>query len=70
MADIILHDKVQEYLSLGPQARHATYGDIKPRRLQALLEKLGKWAVSRSHLLSREEGEKRKREADAIGRLI
>ncbi|KIK29291.1 hypothetical protein PISMIDRAFT_27231 [Pisolithus microcarpus 441] len=68
MAELVLQDKVQEYLN--PQTRQTLYGDIKPRRLQALLEKLVKYAASRRDNISREQGEKRRKEAEAVGRLV
>lgn len=68
MTELVLQNKVQEYLN--PQTRQTSYGDIKPRRLQALLEKLVKYAASRRDNISREQGEKRRKEAEAVGRLV
>lgn len=68
MAELVLQDKVQEYLN--PQVRQTLYGDIKPRRLQALLEKLVRYMAGRRDNISREQGEKRKKEAEVVGRLV
>ncbi|KAI6130366.1 rsec15 [Pisolithus croceorrhizus] len=68
MAELILQDKVQEYLN--PQKRQTLYDDIKPRRLQALLDKLVKYAAGRRDNISREQGEKRRKEAETVGRLV
>ncbi|KAL4076144.1 exocyst complex subunit Sec15-like-domain-containing protein [Scleroderma citrinum] len=68
MAQVVLQDKVQEYLH--PAVRQVSYGEIRPRRLQALLEKLAKYAASRRDHVSREQGEKRRKEAEAVGRLV
>ncbi|KIJ70132.1 hypothetical protein HYDPIDRAFT_172026 [Hydnomerulius pinastri MD-312] len=67
MAKIILSDTVQEYLN--PNVRQSSYADVKPKRLQALLEKLAKYGASRRDSPSREKGEKRRKEADALNRL-
>lgn len=68
MAEVVLQDKVQEYLH--PSVRQTSYGDLKPRRLQTLLEKLVKYAVSRRDHASRGQAEKRRKEAEAVGRLV
>ena len=68
MADVVLQDKVQEYLN--PSVRQASYGDLRPRRLQALLEKLAKYTATRRDHASREQAEKRRKEAEAVGRLL
>jgi len=68
MAGVVLQDKVQEYLH--PSVRQASYGGLKPRRLQALLEKLIKYAASRRDHASREQAEKRRKEAEGVGRLV
>ncbi|KAF9226637.1 exocyst complex subunit Sec15-like protein [Gyrodon lividus] len=67
MAKIVLSDLVQDYLN--PNIRHASYGKVKPKRLQALVEKLAKYGASRRDSPSKEKGEKRKREAEVLSRL-
>lgn len=68
MASIVLNDNVQDYLL--PQVRKTTYSMIKPKRLQTLLEKLAKYGSSCRDGPSRELGEKRRKEADAVGRVF
>ncbi|KAI0068510.1 exocyst complex component sec15 subunit [Artomyces pyxidatus] len=65
---IVLEDKVAEYLV--PALRQTSYSSIKPKRLQALLEKLAKYGASCRDASSREKGEKRRKETDAVGRLF
>jgi len=64
---IALSDTVQEYLV--PAIRKSSYSAVKHRKLQALLEKLAKYGVTRRDAPSRELGEKRRKEAEAVGRL-
>ncbi|TFY83337.1 hypothetical protein EWM64_g675, partial [Hericium alpestre] len=65
---IVLSDTVSEYLV--PANRQTSYGDVRPKRLQALLEKLAKYGASCRDAPAREKGEKRRKEADAVGRLF
>ncbi|EPQ59901.1 hypothetical protein GLOTRDRAFT_33192 [Gloeophyllum trabeum ATCC 11539] len=65
---IILSDTVQDYLV--PSIRQTSYSAVKPKRLQALLEKLAKYGGSCRDNVSREKGEKRRREAEAVSRLF
>ncbi|KIL00065.1 hypothetical protein PAXRUDRAFT_8485 [Paxillus rubicundulus Ve08.2h10] len=67
MIKIVLSDSVQDYFN--PSIRQTSYGEIKPKRLQALLEKLARYGASRRDSPSRETGDKRKREAEALSRL-
>lgn len=67
-ANIPLSDTVHEYLV--PAMRHTTYGTVKHKRLQALLEKLAKYGASQKDPSIREIAEKRRKEADAVGRLF
>jgi len=67
MANIVLSDSVQDYLN--PSIRQTSYGEVKPKRLQALLEKLARYGASRRDNPSREKGDKRRREAEALSRL-
>ncbi|KAF8826924.1 hypothetical protein HHX47_DHR5000634 [Lentinula edodes] len=65
---IVLADKVQEYLI--PANRQNTYAVVKHKRLQALLEKLAQYGSTRRDTPGRQLGEKRRKEADAVGRLF
>jgi hypothetical protein len=67
-ANIPLSDTVQEYLI--PANRHTTYATVKHKRLQALLEKLAKYGATQKNLSTREIAERRRKEADAVGRLF
>ncbi|KAF8351587.1 rsec15 [Amanita rubescens] len=67
-ANIPLSDTVQEYLI--PANRHTTYAAVKHKRLQALLEKLAKYGATQKNLSTREIAERRRKEADAVGRLF
>ena len=64
---IPLNGTVQEFLM--PANRHASYAVVKPRRLQALLEKLSRYSSQQRDLTSRELAERRRKEAEAVGRL-
>lgn len=65
---IVLSNTVQEYLI--PANRQASYSTVRPKRLQALLEKLAKYATTKKDGPSRELGERRRKEAEAVGRLF
>ncbi|RDB22600.1 Exocyst complex component 6 [Hypsizygus marmoreus] len=65
---IPLTDTVHEYLV--PAMRHTSYSTVKHRRLQALLEKLAKYGATQRDPASRELAEKRRKEADAVGRVF
>ncbi|KAJ8584776.1 exocyst complex subunit Sec15-like protein [Rhizopogon salebrosus TDB-379] len=67
MVSIVLKNTVQDYLS--PQVRQTTYSLVRPKRLQTLLEKLSRHGTMRD-ASSRERGEKRRKEADAVGRIF
>jgi hypothetical protein len=58
---------VQVYLV--PGVRQASYEAAAPRRLRALLEKLARYGASCHDAPSREKGEKRRKEAEAVGKL-
>ena len=64
---VALNNVVQEYLV--PNVRQASYPAVKPKRLQSLLEKLAKFGSSSREPIQRERGEKRRKEAEAVGRL-
>ncbi|KAF8488489.1 exocyst complex component sec15 subunit [Russula emetica] len=65
---IVLSDSVAEFLV--PSLRQTTYANVKPKRLTALLDKLARYAASRRDQASREKGERRRKEAEAVGRLF
>lgn len=59
---------MQDYLV--PSVRQASYSPVKPKRLQALLEKLAKFGASTKDSAEREKGERRRKEGEAVGRLF
>ncbi|KAJ6598867.1 rsec15 [Mycena vulgaris] len=63
-----LNNTVQEYLV--PAMRQTSYASVKQKRLQALLDKLAKFGASQRDAPARELGDKRRKEADAVGRLF
>jgi exocyst complex component 6 len=65
---IVLSDKVQEYLV--PSVRQASYAIVKPKRLQALFEELAKFGASAKDPIERDKGERRRKVAEAVGRLF
>ncbi|KAJ6576017.1 rsec15 [Mycena vulgaris] len=65
---IPLNNTVQEYLV--PAMRQTSYASVKQKRLQALLDKLAKFGASQRDAPARELGDKRRKEADAVGRLF
>ena len=50
--------------------RQTSYANVKPKRLAALLDKLGRHGLECRDAPSREKGDKRRKEADAVGRLF
>lgn len=67
MAKIILTDTVQDYLNAS--VRQASYNEVKPKRLQALLEKLARYGTTRRDNPSKERGERRRKEAEMLHRM-
>jgi hypothetical protein len=65
---IVLSNTVQEYVV--PANRHASYAAVKPKRLQALLEKLARYGAMQRDAAGRDLGERRRKEADAVGRVF
>ncbi|KAF5390532.1 hypothetical protein D9757_002620 [Collybiopsis confluens] len=65
---IVLSDTIQEYLI--PANRQTSYATVKHKRLQALLEKLAQYGSTRRDVPGRQLGEKRRKEAEAVGRLF
>ena len=56
-----------EYLVLAN--RQSSFPSVKQKRLQALLEKLAKYGTTRRDTEGRELAERRRKEAEAVGRL-
>ncbi|KAG8218663.1 exocyst complex subunit Sec15-like-domain-containing protein [Butyriboletus roseoflavus] len=67
MSKIILTDAVQDYLN--PSVRQASYSEVRPKRLQALLEKLARYGATCRDNRSRERGERRRKEAETLHRM-
>ncbi|KAK7061897.1 exocyst complex component SEC15 [Favolaschia claudopus] len=65
---IPLNNTVQEFLV--PAMRQTSYAVVKHKRLSALLDKLAKFGASQRDAHSRELGDRRRKEADAVGRLF
>ncbi|KAG6833935.1 hypothetical protein H0H87_007946 [Tephrocybe sp. NHM501043] len=65
---IPLSDTVHEYLV--PAMRHTSYSTVKHKRLQSLLEKLARFGTTQRDPAARELAEKRRKEADAVGRVF
>ncbi|CAA7260029.1 unnamed protein product [Cyclocybe aegerita] len=65
---IPLSGTVQEYLI--PANRQASYTSVKPKRLQALLEKLARYGTQQRDPTSRDLAERRRKEAEVVGRLF
>jgi len=68
MTSIVMSDSVTDYLV--PSLRQTTYATVKPKKLAPLLEKLARYGGSCRDHASRERGEKRRKEAEAVGRLF
>jgi hypothetical protein len=68
LTSIPMADTVQEYLV--PGVRQASYETVQPRKLRALLDKLARFGATCRDSPSREKGEKRRKEAEAVGRLV
>ncbi|KAF8897720.1 exocyst complex component, sec15 subunit [Infundibulicybe gibba] len=65
---IPLSNTVHEYLV--PAVRQSSYGAVKQKRLQALLEKLAKFGTTQRDPAARELAERRRKEAEAVARLF
>ncbi|KAH7105359.1 exocyst complex component, sec15 subunit [Auriculariales sp. MPI-PUGE-AT-0066] len=68
MVGIPLQDTVQEYLK--PTVRHTSYPSVKPKRLAVVLDKLARCAGQSRDPTDRERGERRRKEADLVGRVF
>jgi len=49
--------------------RQTKFAPVKPRKLQVLLEKLARYGSTRPDRPSREYGERRRKEAEMLGRI-
>ncbi|KAL7282248.1 hypothetical protein ACG7TL_003717 [Trametes sanguinea] len=67
-ASVVMSDAVNAYHVAS--IRQTSYPAVKPKRLQALLEKLARYGLECRDAASRERGEKRRKEAEAVGRLF
>ncbi|KAI0031663.1 exocyst complex component sec15 subunit [Vararia minispora EC-137] len=65
---LALSETVSQFLI--PAARQASYREVKPKRLQAVLEKLAKYGASLRDPVARERADRRRREAEQVGRLF
>ncbi|EMD40837.1 hypothetical protein CERSUDRAFT_111421 [Gelatoporia subvermispora B] len=65
---IVMQDLVQDYLV--PSVRLQSYSNVKPKHLQALLQKLARYGAECRDAPSRERGEKWRSAATAVGRLF
>ena len=65
---MVLSNTVAQYLI--PSVRRSTYAAVEAKKLRALLEKLAKYGASSRIASEREKGEERRKEAEAIGRLL
>ncbi len=68
MASVVMSDALSAYLVAS--IRQTSYPNVKPKRLAALLEKLARYGQECRDAPSRERGEKRRKEAEAVGRLF
>ena len=68
ICSIPLSETVQNYLV--PSTRQASYSTVKPKKLAALLEKTARAGLSSRDAIQREQGAKRQKEAEAVGRLF
>ena len=68
MTSVVMSDAVSAYLVAS--IRQTSYAAVKPKRLAALLEKLARYGLECRDAPSREKGEKRRKEAEAVSRLF
>jgi len=68
VTSIVLSESVAEYLV--PSIRQTKYANVKPKKLAALLEKMARYGGNCRDQASREKGEKRRKEAEAVGRVF
>ncbi|KAF4575090.1 hypothetical protein EYR36_006446 [Pleurotus pulmonarius] len=65
---IPLENAVQDFLIAANRLK--SYSVVRPKRLQALLEKLAKYGTTQRDAGTRELAERRRKEADAVGRIF
>jgi exocyst complex component 6 len=65
---IPLSNTVQEYLV--PANRQTSYAAVKHKKLAVLLDKLARYGAQQRDAQGRQLGERRRKEADAVGRLF
>ncbi|KAF7301857.1 Rsec15 protein [Mycena indigotica] len=68
MTAIPLNNTVPDFLV--PAMRQTSFAAVKHKKLQSLLDKLAKYGASQRDAPSRELGDRRRKEADAVGRLF
>jgi len=68
LCNIPLSDSVQNYLV--PGTRQTSYSKVKPKKLATLLEKMARAGLNSRDAAQRQQGIKRQREAEAVGRLF
>ncbi|KAF7332249.1 Rsec15 protein [Mycena kentingensis (nom. inval.)] len=68
MTAIPLNNTVQDFLV--PAMRQTSFAVVKHKKLQSLLDKLARYGATQRDAASRELGDRRRKEADAVGRLF
>ncbi|KAF8341518.1 exocyst complex component, sec15 subunit [Cantharellus anzutake] len=66
--NIAMNNQVSTYLQ--PATRRSQYSVINPKNLKSLLEKLSRYGLEGRNAAERESGARRRKEADAVARLI
>ncbi|KAI0700779.1 rsec15 [Cytidiella melzeri] len=64
---MVLNNEVHQFLT--PAVRQNNYPNVKPKKLQSLLEKLSRYGSQCRDQPSRERGERRRKEAEAVGKI-
>jgi hypothetical protein len=67
LISLVLEDNVHQYLI--PATRAASYQTVKPKKLALLLDKLARYGSIQRDASSRELGERRRKEVDAVSRI-
>ena len=68
MASVVMSDAVSAYLVAS--IRQTSYAAVKPKRFAAVLDKLARFGLECRDAPSREKGDRRRKEAEAVGRLF
>lgn len=68
--NLILSEAIQAYME--PSIRQGSYTNVKPKHLKIVLEKLGRYVVDPNKFTTEDamRMNKRKREAEMVGRLV